>query len=400
MEDEIVDEVVITTDDVIEASEEESRLNNSICEIAEISDAIDSGEEEVVNLNAIANQLENTVPNGGAEPVSAHIAEIAVESIYRRLGITKPIIPAIENFNDINSRKLATEHTIKSIRDTSNKIEVTLEGFLEKLSLSVKALFGNVSAKFQRYEGMVKEIVANQDKIHDVTIYPVFAFSALNADDSDLHKPIAFLKYVNSKVKLDAIPDLIASIIVKAITDAIGNKEPELKVNTAMQQLVNKLGFKHTSNRFADKGIGGNQDVYINPNLEVGTRSIIITHQVNPPALSIKHISDTYAGYDVESAMDVRSSDIKAVLKELQTTVRIFAAYSKQAANGKIETQIIPKLQDIQKNETGYSNIGRTLRSTEKFAYDFNVEMIKQITPVVKDCINICRVGITQDNRN
>jgi phiKZ-like phage internal head proteins len=85
--------------------------------------AIDSASDDADTLGDIADVMEESAENGGMDETSARVAEVAIESIYKRLGITKKAaLPAMESFGDKASRLTATRVAIESIGGQLKKI--------------------------------------------------------------------------------------------------------------------------------------------------------------------------------------------------------------------------------------------------------------------------------------
>ena len=132
-----ISEAEITIDDVIEAQETTEDVLNKEQEVKELQNTISTGIKEIDTLEAVANQLENSIPGGGVEPLSARIAEMAVESIYNRLGINKRAMPSLEDFNSTSSRIAATKLAVENIRETVQKAWKAICEFFKKLYNSI-----------------------------------------------------------------------------------------------------------------------------------------------------------------------------------------------------------------------------------------------------------------------
>ena len=131
-QDVVAEEVVETADnveaDLAEAAEVEA-------ELAETTDAIDEGAEDAETLEEIADVLEETEQEGGADPVTAQVAEVAVEAIYKRLGLAKakPLAHGLESFSDKATRLDATRLSVESIRETAKKVWEAIKKMLTRV---------------------------------------------------------------------------------------------------------------------------------------------------------------------------------------------------------------------------------------------------------------------------
>ena len=100
-----------------------------IVEATDISADVEAGTAEVDQATAdadtlerIADTAETAEAEGGLDPVAAEIAEIAVESIYTRLGVVRNSYPALESFSGKTGRKRATQIAVEDIKETVKKI--------------------------------------------------------------------------------------------------------------------------------------------------------------------------------------------------------------------------------------------------------------------------------------
>lgn len=88
---------------------------------AEVSQ-IESAQADSDTLGDIADTLEASEETGGLDPVAAELTEVAIESIYTRLGITRKEKPALEAFADKKTRVNATRIAVEDIKATMKKI--------------------------------------------------------------------------------------------------------------------------------------------------------------------------------------------------------------------------------------------------------------------------------------
>lgn len=122
------EEEVVDTVDAVDA-EDADNVEAAMADVAEVeteisetSDAIDQGAQDADALNAIADTVEETEQEGGAEPVVAQVAEVAVEAIYKRLGLSAKPIVSIESFGDKETRIEATRVAVEEWRKTAKTI--------------------------------------------------------------------------------------------------------------------------------------------------------------------------------------------------------------------------------------------------------------------------------------
>lgn len=101
--------------DLVEAADASAEVDAGVGEI-------ESAQADSDTLGAIADTLEASEETGGLDPVAAQVAEVAVESIYARLGVTRTKMPAMEAFGSKETRVRATRIAVEDIRATLKKI--------------------------------------------------------------------------------------------------------------------------------------------------------------------------------------------------------------------------------------------------------------------------------------
>lgn len=140
-------------------------------EADELNAAIEEAVEDVGELESVGDTLEQTVEEGGegVAPEAAEIAEIAVESLARRLGIrsAKPI-PAMESFGSTNSRVSATRIAVEGIKEMAVKaweaIKVAFKSLWEKVKAFLDRIF-NVNTRLKAAaEAALKRVSELGDK--------------------------------------------------------------------------------------------------------------------------------------------------------------------------------------------------------------------------------------------
>jgi len=129
-------------------------------EVQSMEDAVADAE----TLDMIADTAESSVEEGeGMDPVAAEIAEVAVESIYARLGVERKAIPSLESFGSAGSRKSATRIAIEDWKDTVKKVWEAVKKFFVNLYEKIKAFFLNVVNTFRSLEKAAKSMKARVD---------------------------------------------------------------------------------------------------------------------------------------------------------------------------------------------------------------------------------------------
>lgn len=141
-------EVTAVEPEIVPA-EVEQEVAETVVEGGEAEDlnaAIEEAVEDVTDLEDVGDTMEETVEEGGegVSPEAAEIAEIAVESLARRLGIrsAKPL-PALESFGSTNSRVSATRIAVENIG------EMVVKAW-EAIKTAFKSLWAKVAAFIDR----------------------------------------------------------------------------------------------------------------------------------------------------------------------------------------------------------------------------------------------------------
>jgi hypothetical protein len=83
---------------------------------------IESAQADSDTLGEIADTLEASEETGGLDPVAAELTEVAIESIYSRLGIVRKEKPAMEAFGDKQTRVRATQIAVEDIKARMKQI--------------------------------------------------------------------------------------------------------------------------------------------------------------------------------------------------------------------------------------------------------------------------------------
>lgn len=137
-EEQIGDDADSAETDLIEATEISADIDAG-------NDNIDQAAEDVESLDAIADTMEASEENGGMDETAAAIAEVAVEGLYARLGITrKKAMPAMESFGSTSTRVKATKIAVEGIRDMAKKAWEAILKFFQQVQAWVVEFFKKI----------------------------------------------------------------------------------------------------------------------------------------------------------------------------------------------------------------------------------------------------------------
>ena len=132
-----VDEIIPAAD-----SAETSLLETAEAgaEVTGTLDDIESAQADGDSLGAIADTMEATEETGGLDPVAAQVAEVAVESICNRLGVTRRKY-AMESFGSKDKRVAATRYAVEEIKDVLKRIWDAIVAAFGKVKEFLKNFF-------------------------------------------------------------------------------------------------------------------------------------------------------------------------------------------------------------------------------------------------------------------
>lgn len=150
-EEEVVDAVAVVD------AEDADNVEAAMGEVAEVeteinatTDAIEQGAQDADALDAIADAVEETEQDGGADPVVAQVAEVAVEAIYKRLGLTTKPIASMEGFGDKATRIEATRLSVEGWRETAAAIWKAIKDLFKRIGASVVQFFKQLFVATER----------------------------------------------------------------------------------------------------------------------------------------------------------------------------------------------------------------------------------------------------------
>jgi len=113
--------------DMLEVSEQAAEIDDT-------NTAIEEAVEDVDTLEDIASVMDESTENGGMDQVSARVAEVAVESIYARLGVRKSkSLPAMESFGNKGTRITATKLAVEGIQEGIKYVWEKIKAAAEKV---------------------------------------------------------------------------------------------------------------------------------------------------------------------------------------------------------------------------------------------------------------------------
>lgn len=141
-------------------------MNEAAADVDAGTDAVEQTSADAEQLDAIADTMEASEETGGLDETSAAIAEVAVEAIYARLGVTrrKPL-PAMESFGSSSTRLRSTKLAVEGIREMASKAWAAIVEFCKKIKDFFVRLWKFITDSAYRNEERAKKLAAKSGKI-------------------------------------------------------------------------------------------------------------------------------------------------------------------------------------------------------------------------------------------
>ncbi len=130
-----------------EASDE---INLTANHLGDLNEVVDQSQGAVDDLTAIGDSLSTESEVFNIDEVSIKPTIIAVEALYRKLGVKEITLPSLESFSDSDSSKLAVEHLKISIEEKAEEAKSGIAKMIEKIWNFIKELFGKVISSFEK----------------------------------------------------------------------------------------------------------------------------------------------------------------------------------------------------------------------------------------------------------
>jgi hypothetical protein len=159
-------EINIGTEVPAEVEAQAAEVAEDASEIHDETQAMEDAVADAETLDMIADTAEQSVEEGeGMDPVAAEIAEVAVESIYARLGVSRRAMPSLESFGSSGSRKSATRIAVEDWKETVKKVWEAVKKFFINIWEKIKAFFANVFNAFRSLDKAAKSMKARVEEI-------------------------------------------------------------------------------------------------------------------------------------------------------------------------------------------------------------------------------------------
>ena len=124
-------------------------VNEEGANLEQGSDMLVEASDDINTLDEVADTIEESAENGGMTPDAAKMAEVAVESIMRRQGMSMAYNPiaSLESFGSTSSRMSATKLSLESVKEKSKELWSRFTKFISVLATKTSEYIKNVFNK-------------------------------------------------------------------------------------------------------------------------------------------------------------------------------------------------------------------------------------------------------------
>lgn len=308
-------EEVVEDNSVVEDLETAAELNEIAedqSEIQEDADTVSDALDDVGELDAISEVMEDSVEKEeGMSEDAAELAVIATERICMRLNY-KPksaIIPSLESFGSAGSRLESTKIALEKISETLSKVWEAIKGFFSRIWESIKAFVKRV------FDG-AERLAARAEKVNERVAKAIEGDVKPNADKKIKLKKYSDIFYIRTEGEmLGRIESVVEGHVEATKLSSATNKGVAEFAGQALNASKDNNGVSAAINK-AVKGING---------LKLAYDTKVSVSDEN----QLKIDSKTNAGADIE----VSPAD-PAKLKDTVSNVINLAAALKSSKEG------------------------------------------------------------------
>jgi len=149
-------------DELMEATEISTDINNN-------NDSIDEAVETTQVLESISIEMGKSIDKGGLSPDAAKMISIAVEHLYKRIGMKRINTGfVLEAFNDKTTKIQATKIAMETIAETAKKVWQAILAALSKAIEWVKNFYFQIMHSVEKYQALAEKVIAAADKAKGV----------------------------------------------------------------------------------------------------------------------------------------------------------------------------------------------------------------------------------------
>ena len=230
-------------------------------QLTEASDAIDGCTNNIHEASCVTGELDDVYgeletsldKNGGISEDTAKMAEIAVEAICAKVGISvrqERMIPVFESFASNHSRELATKLTMENLKEQAGRVWKIVKAALLKVWEMVGNLFKSLTKNRKALKDYLLQLQESAKKVGDTPKSEKINVGAKafsiggNADVSTVKKVL------ENSIKLVDISKDSSKLLTTFVRDLIdGKNDSEVsRVVEKLKQLDNSVGVSGKNN--------------------------------------------------------------------------------------------------------------------------------------------------------
>ena len=132
--------------------------NEAGADLDDMDSSIEEAVEGAEEIEAIADTMEDTIEEGGADAATARVAEVAVESVYKRLNINRRAIPSLESFGTRSSRAQATRYAVEGFKEQAQAIWKRIWEAIQKAWAWIKGWYEKLFDANVKLEARAKKL--------------------------------------------------------------------------------------------------------------------------------------------------------------------------------------------------------------------------------------------------
>lgn len=393
--------------DLLEATDMQAEVTAEL-------DQVDAGLSDSEGLAKIADILEETASTGGMDESMARVVEVAVESYYKRLGISnRKTMPAMESFSKDTSRVAATRVAIEGVMDTIKTVWKAIVDAVMRMSAVIKNFFAklfDVNKRLGDRAGKLKERVSAMGtaKPKEETVTGGFVSTLAKGNKLDQAGVIKTLG--NMTAAAESNPALCvygAEMLVKfdqlAEQVAFVDKFEQVEFPLFSVANVNAVGEAEGFKKHPVEGISYHRSVELPGNMAViivaATKKLKGTEGIDALASSkvfVGSFDPKAKKAAVESAPTLNKAGMEAIVTEV-------AAASAAVEKGKESVQIIEKaraafLAELKKfaseGAKGDKDSAARLNKLKNAATNMNRLTVEMVSSVNKIVVNISKAAL------
>lgn len=140
---------------------------DQVAEKNDVAESVDIAIETATALEAIAAVVLRSLDVGGLTPLGARTTNVALESMYARVGIEMKSTkyPALESFDSVSARRMQTKLALESIGENIGRIWKAVVAGMGRLVSRLKNLLGNIMFSLKSQKEKIKALRAIYPKL-------------------------------------------------------------------------------------------------------------------------------------------------------------------------------------------------------------------------------------------